>query len=191
MPSSPVNAALAQWQSSCFVSSTLRVQVPWAAPRLCGWNWQTRSAQTRLPKGVLVRIQSEVPTFAPGSARLRAVRRRKVAQRTDTSTSSAAVSASACHAEGPEFESPLVHQCDSGSAGRASPCQGEGRGFEPRLSLHNAGVAQAAERWLPKPKVAGSRPVSCSIAGGEVGISRSLISSDNGVRLSGVATKRD
>ena len=25
--------------------------------------------------------------------------------------------------------------CDSGSAGRVRPCQGRGRGFEPRLSL--------------------------------------------------------
>ena len=28
-----------------------------------------------------------------------------------------------------------LNMCDSGSAGRVRPCQGRGRGFEPRLSL--------------------------------------------------------
>ena len=27
------------------------------------------------------------------------------------------------------------YKCDSGSVGRVRPCQGRGRGFEPRLSL--------------------------------------------------------
>ena len=27
------------------------------------------------------------------------------------------------------------NECDSGSVGRVRPCQGRGRGFEPRLSL--------------------------------------------------------
>jgi hypothetical protein len=33
--------------------------------------------------------------------------------------------------------SALYHICGSSSAGRASPCQGEGRGFESRLPLLN------------------------------------------------------
>jgi|GEM_PF-6758936 hypothetical protein len=33
------------------------------------------------------------------------------------------------------FRLLFVPQCESSSAGRASPCQGEGREFEPRLSL--------------------------------------------------------
>jgi hypothetical protein len=31
----------------------------------------------------------------------------------------------------------ITHVCGSGSVGRATPCQGVGRGFEPRLPLHN------------------------------------------------------
>jgi hypothetical protein len=34
------------------------------------------------------------------------------------------------------FYSSLRNSCGSGSVGRASPCQGEGRGFESRLPLH-------------------------------------------------------
>ena len=33
--------------------------------------------------------------------------------------------------------------CDSGSAGRVRPCQGRGRGFEPRLSLFYYGQCES------------------------------------------------
>src|SRR6187549_457515 len=38
----------------------------------------------------------------------------------------------------------------SGSAGRASPCQGEGRGFEPRLPLHSSHAHPADEVRCPR-----------------------------------------
>ena len=42
----------------------------------------------------------------------------------------------ACHARGQGFESPSGrHLCGFSSFGRASPCQGEGGGFEPRNPL--------------------------------------------------------
>ena len=40
---------------------------------------------------------------------------------------------------GVRLPSPVPHfMRDSSSVGRASPCQGEGREFEPRLSLHKS-----------------------------------------------------
>ena len=56
------------------------------------WNWQTRSAQTRLSKDVLGSNPSEGTncashgSAAPGMARLRALRRRKAAHGTDTAS---------------------------------------------------------------------------------------------------------
>lgn len=43
--------------------------------------------------------------------------------------------------------------CGSSSVDRASPCQGEGRGFEPRLPLHFASVEMVElslfnRRWV-------------------------------------------
>ena len=32
----------------------------------------------------------------------------------------------------------ITNKCESSSAGRASPCQGEGRGFESHLSLNRS-----------------------------------------------------
>gem|GEM_PF-3214093 len=49
--------------------------------------------------------------------------------------------------------------CGSSSVGRASPCQGEGREFEPRLPLQDADVAQQAEHLHGKEGVTGSIPV--------------------------------
>lgn len=31
----------------------------------------------------------------------------------------------------------LINNCENSSVGRARPCQGRGRGFEPRFSLNN------------------------------------------------------
>ncbi len=60
--------------------------------------------------------------------------------------------ASALQAEGHRFESYNSHHfynkkfssyiCESGSVGRASPCQGESRGFESRLSLQTKSFAK-------------------------------------------------
>ena len=36
--------------------------------------------------------------------------------------------------------------CGSGSVGRALPCQGKGRGFEPRLPLHIVGTTKKLSR---------------------------------------------
>ena len=35
------------------------------------------------------------------------------------------------------FESLHPHSCENSSVGRAQPCQGWGRGFESRFSLHS------------------------------------------------------
>ena len=45
----------------------------------------------------------------------------------------------------------------SGSAGRASPCQGEGRGFEPRLPLH----------FLPTSALAARTPLALRLVVGQ------------------------
>lgn len=56
------------------------------------------------------------------------------------------------------FESfPLHHiLCGSSSVGRASAFQAECRGFESRLPLHGAAIAQLVEHVLGKDEVASS-----------------------------------
>ncbi len=51
--------------------------------------------------------------------------------------------------------------CASGSVGRASPCQGEGRGFESRLALLFSGCGSVwLERLIWVQEAAGSSPVT-------------------------------
>ena len=52
---------------------------------------------------------------------------------------------------------PGPHQfCGSSSVGRASAFQAEGRGFESRLPLTTAYIAQAVEHFLGKEEVTSS-----------------------------------
>ncbi len=55
--------------------------------------------------------------------------------------------------------------CDSGSVGRVQPCQGWGRGFEPRLSLlkHDSSESCFSFFILPSFHKEKDAPVSCSI----------------------------
>ena len=58
------------------------------------------------------------------------------------------------------FKSIPAHSvCGSSSVGRASAFQAEGRGFESRLPLIAAYIAQAVEHFLGKEEVTGSTPV--------------------------------
>ena len=56
----------------------------------------------------------------------------------------------ACHAWGHGFESRTHRSCENSSVGRARPCQGRGRGFEPRFSLKilNAEVVKLVDTLL-------------------------------------------
>ncbi len=50
-------------------------------------------------------------------------------------------------------------------SGRASPCQGEGRGFESRFALHISGCSSVwLERLVWDQEAAGSSPVTPIIA---------------------------
>jgi hypothetical protein len=48
-----------------------------------------------------------------------------------------------------EFDSPRWLSCGRGAAGSASPCQGEGRGFEPRRPLSRTNIIE--RRWTRSP----------------------------------------
>ena len=61
------------------------------------------------------------------------------------------------------FESFPLHQlCGSSSVGRASAFQAECRGFESRLPLHGAAIAQLVEHVLGKDEVTSSILVGSS-----------------------------
>ena len=55
----------------------------------------------------------------------------------------------------------LPSQCGNSSAGRAIPCQGIGREFEPRFPLHYFSLFK--ERWLPKEAFCTYFRVNCCI----------------------------
>src|SRR5438552_4169988 len=58
-----------------------------------------------------------------------------------------------------------VHSSGSGSVGRASPCQGEGRGFESRLPLHFFAQSIVARRATGRPREA-AEPVPAPSSNG-------------------------
>ena len=61
------------------------------------------------------------------------------------------------------FKSIPAHISGSSSVGRASAFQAEGRGFESRLPLTTAYIAQAVEHFLGKEEVTSSSLVVGSI----------------------------
>ena len=71
-----------------------------------------------------------------------------------------------------EFESPPLHfQCGNSSVGRAQPCQGWGREFEPRFPLMLAQVAELVDAHVSGACVerrAGSTPVLGTKAKGPI-----------------------
>ena len=68
----------------------------------------------------------------------------------------------------------MIVVCESSSAGRASRCQREGRGFESLLSLKWR-RSQVVRQWFAKPSFTSSNLVDASFCrGGETGRHKGL-----------------
>ena len=100
-------------------------------------------------------VSSPPPTAPP-----RGDHRAEVAQSVEHATENRGV-ASSILALGTIVSAVVASSSGSGSVGRASPCQGEGRGFESRLPLHFSArqrpVAARGQGSLPLRLVVGQR----------------------------------
>ena len=108
------------------------------------------------PFGCLAAFRSVVVPFHAPTGSQSVSQRAEIAQSVEHATENRGV-ASSILALGTKQVAGMVLSSGSGSVGRASPCQGEGRGFESRLPLHS--LLLFARRRCP-PTVRASAPSS-------------------------------